>query len=96
MNTLRLSLRLRKEDRGDHIALWSEDFGFFTYGDTLAEAEADIERGAAVLVNSFGEDLNALKEFLDEKRVAYAFSIDGGEDTSTILQELEVPIGSAV
>lgn len=98
--TLEFTARGEEEELEDRWAIWSEQFGFTVYGQTLEEAEEAFSQALEALLNSFESDLPALRDYLDRKGVQHRLVRDSSsprvrERPRYFERQFEVAIGAA-
>ncbi len=95
MSTLELILEGVEEEREDRWVVFSHSFGFFVYGETLEEAQEAMLESVTALINSFGEDDEHLRRFLDKKKVKYQLYSSAEQQPKAFACRLEVAVGTA-
>lgn len=70
--TLELTTRGLIEERQDRWAVWTEEFGFMSYGHTRAEADQAFLETLTALIHSFDKEAE-LRDYLDRKGVQHRF-----------------------
>lgn len=95
--TLELRLSGEVEQREDRWAFWSQEFGFFAYGDSADGAEKAFRDALMEFLNSFESD-DKLREYLDKKGVYHRFARrahPSSSESKHFERQFEVPLVAA-
>ena len=97
---LEMNLSGRTEERGDRYAVWSNDFGFWSYGITEEEALDALWRAITNIITCVDRN-NQLEEYLKQRGITYRLIKDfpapmlGEPHYATFDKQLRVPLDVA-
>lgn len=81
MARVSMHITVEAEHRRDHWACYVPEFGFTVYGETREAARVEVDVALQVLVDSFRNDTDAVRQFLDNRNVRYSIQEDSAEPT---------------
>lgn len=76
--TLTMDVAVTAEERADRWAFYVHEFGFTVYAKTREEGSEVVREAIAALLNSFDDDNEKLRGFLNSHRVKHHFGVAGG------------------
>ena len=81
MAKVSMHITVEAEPRKDHWACFVPEFGFTVYGETRESARREVDVALQVLLDSFRNDMAAIRRFLDGRDVKYSIQDDVKETT---------------
>ena len=78
-----MHITVAAEPRKDHWACFVPEFGFTVYGETRESARQEVDVALQVLLDSFRNDMDAIRRFLDSREVRYSIEGEGARETAT-------------
>ena len=79
MAKVSMHITVEAEPRKDHWACFVPEFGFTVYGETRESARQEVDVALQVLLDSFRQDMDAIRRFLDSRDVRYSIEDDATE-----------------
>lgn len=71
-----LRLAVETAERHDRWVCHSPQLGFTVYGGTRTEAESEVNNALSALIGSFYQDLDAIEQYLESRKVEYRIQYD--------------------
>lgn len=77
-----LRIAVLTENRSDHWACRSPEFGFTVYGATRESAKSEVNKALTALLGSFHGDLEGIERFVKKRGVKHFSIVPDDQDTS--------------